>query len=94
MELFVIAIFGIIFGAFSATIADNKGYKQGNWAAAGFFFGPIGFLASIGLPDLKQRKYMRLLLEHYGVALDSTVTSNDDDSGDNDAERRQILGGK
>lgn len=94
MELFVIVIFGIIFGAFNSTIANNKGYNQGNWAAAGFFFGPIGFLACLGLPDLKQRKYLRLLLEHYGVSVDETAATKGDDQGDADAQRRRILGSK
>ena len=94
MELLFVALLAIVFGAFSSTVAGNKGYNSGTWALAGLFFGPIGFFAALGLPDLKQRKYLRLLLEHYGVSENSTMVQKKDDLGDADAQRRRILGGK
>lgn len=63
-------MFGIILSAFSASVAGDKGYSRASWAAAGFFFGPIGFLAALGLPDLMQREYLRLLLKNNGVEVD------------------------
>lgn len=32
-------------------------------------FGPLALLASLGLPDLKTRKYLRLIAEKQGVDL-------------------------
>ena len=63
-------MFGIIFSAFSASVAGDKGYHRVSWALAGFFFGPIGFLAALGLPDVIQREYLRLLLKSNGVSVD------------------------
>jgi hypothetical protein len=93
LEILVGFVFGVIFGAFSASVAGEKGYRRLTWIFAGFFFGPIGFLAALGLPDLKQRRYLRLLLEHYGVSHDSKGIDKCADKGDADAQRRRILGG-
>jgi hypothetical protein len=67
MEITLLALVAVIFTAFSATVAGEKGYSQASWAWAGLFFGPIALLAAMGLPDLKLRKYIRLLAEHQGA---------------------------
>ena len=93
MEFFAVILLGVVFAAFSASVAGSKGYNKCSWALAGLLFGPIGFLATLGLPDTKQRKYLRLLLEHYGVLPDSKVTETNDDESGADSQRRRILGG-
>ena len=93
MEPIVIALW-VLCAAFSATVAGDKGYNRFKWALAGLVFGPMGFLSTLGLPDLKQRKYLRLLCEHHGASDNSTVSQQDGDYGDADAQRRRILGKK
>jgi hypothetical protein len=69
-QIFFLLFFGVVFGAFSSSVAGDKGYANVSWAIAGFFFGPIGLLAAVGLPDMKQREYLRLLLKSNGVSVD------------------------
>ena len=56
---------------FCGTVASLKGFWGVSWGVGGFFFGPIALLAVVGLPDVKQRKYLRLLLEHKGISPES-----------------------
>jgi hypothetical protein len=48
-------------------MADVKGYQAPVWFFSGLLFGPLGLLSSIGMPDLKLRRYLRLLAEHQGA---------------------------
>lgn len=94
----VATLTGIILWVISAVVGSNiageKGYNPLSWALAVIFFGPIGFLATLGLPDLKQRKYLRLLCEHYGVSVSSNTAPQEGDLGDADSQRQRILGKK
>lgn len=94
MELIVLIIIWIVLVILTISVASDKGYSPRTWALAVIFFGPLAFLAALGLPDLKQRKYLRLLLEHYGVSVETTAPAKADDMGDADAQRRRILGSK
>ncbi len=69
MEILLLLLVGVIFAAFSATLAGAKGYSQSGWAWAGLFFGPIALLTVMGLPDLELRKYVRRLAEHQGAVI-------------------------
>lgn len=65
-------LFPLIVGAFACAyltqqVAEAKGYNPIDWAVKGFLFGPLGLLAAVGLPDVKSRKYLRLLAEHQGA---------------------------
>lgn len=65
-------LFPLLFGAFAcafftSAVAGIKGHDDGPWMIGGFFFGPLALLAAVGLPDLKSRKYLRLLAEHQGA---------------------------
>jgi hypothetical protein len=93
MEILLLVLVGVIFAAFSATLAGAKGYNQTGWAWAGLFFGPIALLAAMGLPDLKLRKYIRLLAEHQGaVVAEPPPESPAPGEEDADAQRPRILG--
>jgi hypothetical protein len=52
---------------FTRSLAESKGHNSDVWVMAGLFFGPLALLAAVGLPDLKTRKYLRLLAEHQGA---------------------------
>lgn len=90
---FLLLIVPVIFAAFSATLAEAKGYNKAGWALAGLLFGPIALLTAMGLPDLKLRKYIRLLAEHQGaVVLVPPTESPTPGEEDANAQRRRILG--
>jgi hypothetical protein len=67
--LFFVFASAVVFGSFACSVAEAKGHDGTAWGFGGFFFGPIGFLASLGLPDLKTRKYLRLIAEKQGADL-------------------------
>ncbi len=71
---------GIVNACFCMSIAESKGFNGISWAAGGFFFGPIALLAAVGLPDIKQRRYLRLLLEHKGISLEGSHGEPSDSS--------------
>ncbi len=58
-------IFALIFASLSSTIAEDKGHGEFVWGLVGFFFGPIGLLAAVGLSDRVQRKYLRKIAENF-----------------------------
>lgn len=65
-------LFPLIVGAlacafFTFALADSKGHDGTPWSVGGLLFGPLALLAAVGLPDLKSRKYLRLLAEHQGA---------------------------
>jgi hypothetical protein len=53
----------------TSVVAESKGHHRESWFLVGLFLGPLGLLASLGLPDLKTRKYLRLIAEKQGVDL-------------------------
>ena len=53
----------------TSVVAESKGHDRESWFLVGLFLGPLGLLASLGLPDLKTRKYLRLIAEKQGVDL-------------------------
>ncbi len=68
MSLFLgIIFFAIPCGALTATVAGNKGWNGTKCFWAGFFFSLLALIAAAGLPDKKQTRYLRLLLEAKGI---------------------------
>ena len=63
--------FGLILAgcccAWAGAAADGKGHDSVGWCLAGLFLGPFALLAVCALPDLKQRRILRLMAEHQGV---------------------------
>jgi len=48
-------------------MAHSKGHEAASWFFAGLLFGPLALIAAVGLPDLKLRRYLRLLAEQQGA---------------------------
>ena len=95
MELFLILlVLGLISGAYCSLVASAKGYEAPAWFVSGLLCGPVALLALIGMPDLKLRKYLRLLAEHQGAVDKEQSPSPYDGKEDEDAQRRRILGMK
>jgi hypothetical protein len=65
--LFPLIVGSFACALFSQAVAESKGHEVGPWTIAGLFFGPLALLAAVGLPDLKSRKYLRLLAENQGA---------------------------
>lgn len=63
----LVLILGVICGLYSGVVAGAKGYDSAIWFIGGLLLGPLALLASVGLPDLKLRRYLRLLAEHQGA---------------------------
>ena len=91
MPILLLFLVGMICAAFSATLAETKGYNQINWAGAGFFFGPLALLVAMGLPDRKLRSYIFLLAKHQGALEEGAPAPWGEDA---DAQRRRIRGVK
>ena len=49
----------IVFASYAYSVAEAKGHDGSAWGVGGFLLGPVALLASLGLPDLKTRKYLR-----------------------------------
>jgi hypothetical protein len=47
------------FASYTFSVAEAKGHDGIWWGIGGFLLGPLAFLASLGLPDLQTRKYLR-----------------------------------
>lgn len=74
-------------------LARAKGHEEVHWFLGGLLLGPLALLASIGLPDLKLRRYLRLLAEHQGaVDREEPLSPPPPGEVDADAQRRRILG--
>lgn len=82
----------IVFGLFTSTVAGEKGHSESAWFLGGAIFGPFALLAAVGLPDLKLRKYLRLLAEQHGALDYEPPLPPKDPQADADAQRRRILG--
>ena len=48
----------------SAVIASRKGYSGGAWFAISFFFGIIGLVAAVGLPDKRTQDALGKIAQH------------------------------
>jgi len=59
--VFILLFNRIVFGIFCKKLAGRKGYKGYFWT--GFFFGLIGLIYVIGLPDMNIRKDMRAVMK-------------------------------
>ena len=68
MGFFFLVVLWILCGLICGMIADDKGHG-GEWFFAGLCLGPVGFIAIAALSDRKQRRYLRLLVEHQGIDL-------------------------
>ena len=58
---------------FCGLIAEDKGHGGIAWFWSGLLFGPVGLLAVAALVDRKQRRYLRLLVEHKGIDLTEAI---------------------
>jgi hypothetical protein len=94
MEILLLLFLWIVVAAYTSQVAASKGYSAGAWALGGFLFGPLALLASLGLPDLILRRYIRLLAEHKGIVVEESSIPNTPGGVDADEQRRRILGGK
>ena len=82
---FLIAVFlvWVPCGFFASAVSNGKGHDGFNWFLGGLFFGPMALIASTGLEDRKQRKYLRLLAEANGVILDKKAENNQNEDARN-----------
>lgn len=62
----LLLIFWLISCGYTGVVASSKGHDTTSWAVGGFLFGPVALLAAAGLPDLKTRKYLRILADPEG----------------------------
>ena len=62
---------------FCGVIAGDKGHRAYDWFWSGLIFGPMGLLAVAALSDRKQRRYLRLLVEHQGIDLEEAPSANE-----------------
>src|SRR5262245_9176582 len=49
--LFILLVYSMASGLFTARVASAKGYDPRPWFFGGFFFSILGLLAAVGLPD-------------------------------------------
>lgn len=56
--LIVLAI-NFAFAVYAGGVAEEKGYIKGNWIAACFFFGIVGYILLAALPDLEARAMLK-----------------------------------
>ncbi len=94
MEILVLLLIPPLCACYTSAVASSKGHDAFPWAMGGLILGPLALIASLGLPDLKTRKYLRLLAEHHGVEVESRSPVQPAESEDLDAQRQRILGGK
>jgi hypothetical protein len=67
-ELFFYLFFAhLLIAILSVSVAGEKGYSENTWFFLSLFTGLLGLIAIAGMPDLKQRKYLRLLAEKAGL---------------------------
>ena len=67
MEILLVILLAVVCASFSSNVAYSKGHVAGSWFLGGLLFGPLALLAAVGLPDLKLRRYLRLLAEQQGA---------------------------
>jgi hypothetical protein len=72
---YIIAIIAlhVVFAIFTGRLAHHKGFDEGRWFAAGFFFSLVGLITAAGLPDYsteqdKDEYRKRLALISKGVS--------------------------
>ena len=94
MEVLALLFIGLACAGYTGSVASSKGHDVGSWALGGFLLGPFALLASLGLADLKSRRYLRLLAEHHGVEVEPRHPKPLEGEVDADEQRRRILGGK
>lgn len=63
----LLLLLGLVCAAYTGAVAKSNGQAEGHWFLGGLLLGPLALLAAVGLPDLKLRKYLRLLAEHQGA---------------------------
>lgn len=56
--LIVLAI-NFAFAVYAGGVAEEKGYIKGNWIAACFFFGIVGYILLAALPDREARAMLK-----------------------------------
>lgn len=76
----------VVCGCFTSAVADSKGHYSTAWFFGGLVFGPVALLASLGLPDLKIRGYIRRIAEHQGALSSPPSSASDWEKGSEDWE--------
>ena len=92
--LFPLLGVAVVCACYTSAVAESKGHDSAAWFCGGLLLGPLALLASVGLPDLKLRKYLRLLVEHQGALDTESHLAPPGGEEDTDAQRRRILGVK
>ena len=59
----LVSILWIPCGIYAGVIAASKGHNWFLWILGGLLFGPVGLIASAGMPDRKLTRYLRLINE-------------------------------
>ena len=67
VEILLLILLAVVCASFSSNVAHSKGHVAAPWFLCGLLFGPLALIAAVGLPDLKLRRYLRLLAEHQGA---------------------------
>ncbi len=67
MFFLVALLTGVITAYLSSAVAKDKGHDGTPWFWAGFFLGPLGLLAAVGLSDKRLRNYIRQIGESQGA---------------------------
>lgn len=67
MGLLSVFLVALSCGLLSYALASAKGCDAPTWFIVGFLSGPLGLIAAAGLPDVKQRQYLRQMAEHEGA---------------------------
>ena len=60
--------------AYAAALASAKEMNVALWALGGFLFGPIALIAAAGMPDRRQRMFIRFMAEAQGWAEPKKLT--------------------
>jgi hypothetical protein len=79
MELFLVLLLlaagGVLSAFLTDAVAKSKGHNWESWAAVGFWFGPFGLLAAVGLGDVKTQRLLQLLADPEGKHVDLVSVS-------------------
>ena len=92
MTIIVLFLFVWLPACFIAgTVADNKGFSGDKWAFAAFFFGPLGLLGAVGLPDKKQQRMLGMIAMTQGISREAVRACGKDPDDWADYLRAQNL---
>ena len=75
MEALVLVALSVVSALLSSSVAGTKGWSSIRWFLAGFFFGPFGLIAAVGLPDRRVRTFLRHLATEKGWTEENEKTN-------------------